>query len=239
MRLQKFLAYCGIGSRRKCEQYIKEGKVKVNGQIIKQLGFKIDPEKDNIEFNHSPIQMYEKKVYILLNKPVGYITTVKDQFHRKTVMTLVNNINERIYPIGRLDYNTEGLLLMTNDGTLTYCLTHPKYEIEKEYIAWLKGIPSKEKINAFKNGLKIEDYITFPTDFTILKKNRGNALVKIIIHEGRNRQIRKMCDKIGHPVISLKRIRIGKILLGDLPTGKWRYLTNIEKNYLLSIKNKK
>lgn len=238
MRLQKFLAHCGVASRRKCEQYIKKGRVKVNGKIIKELGYKINPERDKIEFDHHTVYQYEKEVYILLNKPVGYITTVKDQFHRKTVMDLIDNIDERIYPIGRLDYDTEGLLLMTNDGILTYHLTHPKHEIEKEYIAWLKGIPTEEKINIFKNGLKIEDYTTSAANFIILKKSKGNALVKIIIHEGRNRQIRKMCDKIGYPVISLKRIKMGEISLGDLPVGKWRYLSDIEKDYLLSIKSK-
>lgn len=236
MRLQKFLAHCGIDSRRKCEKYIQEDRVKVNGKIIRELGYKINPDIDRVEFDDQLVSQFEDTVYIVLNKPMGYVTTVKDQFSRKTVVDLISGVQERVYPVGRLDYDTEGLLILTNDGNITYHLTHPKHEIEKEYTALLKGIPSMSEINNFKKGLKIEDYITSPADFEIINIKKGNALVKIVIHEGKNRQIRKMCDSIGHPVISLKRVRIGKIHLEQLPLGAWRYLSNKEIDYLKNIK---
>lgn len=236
MRVQKFLAHCGIDSRRKCEKYIQEGRIKVNGKIIQGLGYKINPDIDKVEFDDQSVSQYEETIYIMLNKPVGYVTTVKDQFNRKTAIDLVNKIQERIYPVGRLDYDTEGLLILTNDGEVTYQLTHPKHEIEKEYIALLKGTPSLKEINHFQKGLKIENYITSPAKFEVLHIKEGNALVKIIIHEGKNRQIRKMCDNIGHPVISLKRVRIGEVYLRGLPLGKWRYLFNKEVEYLKNIK---
>lgn len=235
MRLQKFLAHGGVGSRRKCEEYIVEGKVKVNGKVIKELGYKIDLKSDSIEFENKKINIDQKKIYILLNKPKGYITTVKDQFNRKVILDLISEIDERIYPVGRLDYDTEGLILLTNDGKLTYKLTHPKFEINKEYIALIRGIPSSKEINRFKKGLQIEDYTTSPAEFEIIKLKGSNTMVRIVIHEGRNRQIRKMCDKIGHPVISLKRIKIGKIGIGNLSLGHWRYLDKNEINYLKEL----
>lgn len=237
MRLQKFLAHCGVASRRKCEEFIEEGLVKVNGKIIKELGYKINQQIDVVEFKNKQVYKKGNNVYILLNKPIGYITTVKDQFNRKTIMDLVCDVKERIYPVGRLDYDSEGMLLMTNDGDITYKLTHPKYEINKEYIVHIHGVPTNEKVNSFKSGLKIEDYITSNAEFNIVGIKKGNALARIVIHEGRNRQIRKMCDKIGHPVLSLKRIRIGEILLGDLPSGKWRLLSEDEIDYLKRITN--
>jgi 23S rRNA pseudouridine2605 synthase len=232
MRLQKFLAHCGVASRRKCEEFIKEGMVKVNGELIKELGHKINPQIDIVEFKNIRVYQNEKNIYILLNKPTGYITSVNDQFNRKTIMDLISDVEERIYPVGRLDYDSAGMLIMTNDGAMTYKLTHPKHEIDKEYLVHIQGVPTLEKINNFKNGLKIEDYITSNAEFNIIKINKGNALVSIIIHEGKNRQIRKMCDKIGHPVLSLKRIRIGEVSLGDLPSGKWRFLSETEIAYL-------
>lgn len=235
MRLQKFLAHCGVASRRKSEQLIQEGMVKVNGKIVKELGYKIDPEMDIVKFKNKPIYPKENNIYIALNKPTGYIATVKDPFDRKTIMHLVGNIKERIYPVGRLDNDSEGLIIMTNDGEITYKLTHPKHEIGKEYMALLQGVPTIEKMNSFRNGLLIENYITSKAEFNILKTQKTNAWVQIVIHEGRNRQIRKMCDKIGYPVLSLKRIRVGEILLGKLPIGEWRFLSETEIDYLKKI----
>ena len=236
MRLQKFLAHCGVASRRKCEKMIQEGMVKVNGELIKELGYKVSPKIDIVEFKDKRVYLKENKTYILLNKPIGYITTVKDPFNRKTIMDLISSdIDERIYPVGRLDYDSEGMIIMTNDGKITYKLTHPRYEINKEYMALIDGVPTIEKINSFRNGLQIEDYITSNAKFNIIRIQKGNAVVQIVIHEGRNRQIRKMCDKIGHPILSLKRIKIGEILLGDLPSGQWRFLSEAEINYLTKI----
>lgn len=235
MRLQKYLAYCGIASRRKSEEYIKNGRVKINGEITRELGKKINPQMDIIEFDNIVVKNIQEHMYILLNKPIGFVTTVEDQFNRKTVIDLVNQVNERIYPVGRLDYDTEGLLILTNDGNLTYRLTHPKYEIQKEYIAEIRGIPTKEKIQSFKEGLEIDNYITSPAGFDIIHIKNGNTTTKITIHEGKNRQIRKMCDKIGHPVITLKRIKMGNIELGNLPRGQWRELTEKEIENLKNL----
>ena len=212
-----------------------EGRVKVNGRITKKLGIKIDPEVDLVEFDNKRVAISTKSIYIMLNKPVGYVSTVKDPFKRKTVLDLIHSIDQRIYPIGRLDYDSEGLLLLTNDGALTYKLTHPKFEVEKEYMVLVKGIPTLEEIDAFQNGLEIDQYITSQAGFNIIKIKKGNALVQITIHEGRNRQVRKMCEKIGHPVIYLKRVRIGDIHLGELSLGKWRTLSTEEVEYLKSL----
>jgi 23S rRNA pseudouridine2605 synthase len=235
MRLQKYMAKCGVASRRKCEELIQLGVVKVNGQIIRELGYKVNPEIDIVEVKDKRIKLEEEKIYIILNKPEGYVTTVKDQFNRPTVLDLVDNKGFRIYPVGRLDYNTSGLLLLTNDGDLAHRLTHPRHEITKTYIAKLKGIPSEEELETFRNGIEIDGYITAKAYINILQKSRNSSLVKIKIHEGKNRQIRKMCEKIGHPVIKLKRVAIGEIKLGDLKTGEWRYLSKNEIKYLKSM----
>lgn len=235
MRLQKYLAMCGVASRRKSEKMILQGRVKVNGKVIDKLGYKINPDIDVILVDNKQVIKKENYIYIALNKPEGYITTVKDQFNRPTVLDLVKSINERIYPIGRLDYDTSGLLLLTNDGDLTYKLTHPKHEIEKVYIAKIKGVPTEKKLNKFRKGLKIDNYVTSKAKIEVLKKYNDYSIVKIAIHEGKNRQIRKMCKKINHPVIKLKRIAIGKIELGNLKKGSWRYLSKEEISYLKEL----
>lgn len=232
MRLQKFMAKCGVASRRKSEEIILAEKVKVNGDIVTELGFKVDIDTDIVTVNNKKIELEENKVYILLNKPVGYITTVSDEFNRKKVVDLLKDVDERVYPIGRLDYDTSGLLLLTNDGDLAYKLTHPKYEIKKKYIAKVKGIPTEEKLRQFRNGLKIEDYITSKAKVKIINVDKGNATLEVIIHEGRNRQVRKMCSKIGHPVVELKRIEMDEIKLQDTKEGAWRYLLPEEVEFL-------
>lgn len=238
MRLQKFLANCGICSRRKAEEFILQGKVKVNGKIISELGFKIDPEKDTIFFENQQIKnvAYDKKTYIMLNKPEGCVTTAKDQFDRKTVLDYVN-VKERIVPVGRLDYDTSGLLILTNDGDLTYKLTHPKHNIKKKYIAKVYGVPTKEKLDKFKKGLIIDNYKTLPASIKIIKIEDKNSILEIIISEGKNRQIRKMCQAIGYPVLTLQRIAIENLSLGNLKKGEFRKLTNDEINYLKKISN--
>lgn len=232
MRLQKFMAKCGVASRRKSEEMILQGQVKVNGTTIKELGVKIDIDQDIVTIDGKTLKVEENKIYILLNKPVGYITTMSDEFNRKKVIDLLKNIEERVYPVGRLDYDTSGLLLLTNDGDLAYKLTHPKYEIKKKYIAKVSGVPTEQELKQFREGLRIENYITSKAKIRIVSKEKDNSILEIVIHEGKNRQVRKMCSKIGHAVIELKRIEMGEIKLGDVKEGKWRYLSPTEVEYL-------
>lgn len=230
-RLQKYIARCGVTSRRKAEELILQGHVKVNGLIVNELGSKIDPEHDVVEVNNKKISEKNEHIYIKLYKPEGYVTTVKDQFNRKTVLDLIN-IKERIYPIGRLDYNTSGLLLLTDDGELANKLMHPKYLIYKTYEAVVKGIISDDSINKLKTGVFIEGYKTAPAKVKLLNIKEKQSIVQISIHEGKNRQVRKMFDSVGHPVIKLKRISFGDINLKDLTTGQWKYLSNDEIKFL-------
>lgn len=234
-RLQKIMAACGIASRRKCEELILSGKVRVNGATITQLGFKVDPSVDEIEVNGQRIYVNEEKVYILLNKPVKVITSVHDPQGRVTVLDLIKNVRERIYPVGRLDYLTEGLLLLTNDGELAYRMTHPSYEIEKEYIVTVQDAPMEHQLNMLRNGVMLEDGLTSPADVEVLNSSLSKrCLIRIVIHEGRNRQVRRMFDYIGHQVLELKRRRIGFLTVEELGIGKYRSLT---KNEVSKLKN--
>ena len=234
-RLQKFLAQNGIASRRKCEEYILQGKVKVNGNVVTQLGTQIDPEKDEIKFLNELVKNTDvKHIYILLNKPIGYVTTVKDQFNRETVMDLID-IKERLVPVGRLDMYTSGALILTNDGNFVYKITHPKHEITKTYNVTLKGKITKDEVENLKAGVVIDDYKTKPAKVRILKidEQKDISRVEIIIHEGKNRQVRKMCEAIGKKVLALHRSKIGDIGVQNLKIGKWRYLTEGEVKKLL------
>lgn len=231
-RLQKYIARCGITSRRKAEELIISGKVQVNGCIVKDYVI-VDDEKDVIKIDGKEIKPEENKVYIILNKPEGVITAVKDNFNRKTVLDIVK-VKERIFPIGRLDYDTSGLLILTNDGDFAHEIMHPSKEIDKVYVAEVKGIPDKEDIEAFKKGIELENYITARAEMKIISKMKDTSLAEVTIHEGRKRQIRKMFGKIKHPVISLKRIKVGKLDIGNLKQGEWRYLTQTELNRLLN-----
>lgn len=233
-RLQKYMARCGVASRRKCEEIILLGKVKVNNKVVNELGYKINADNDKVTVDNKLIKPEEKKVYIALNKPEGYVSTVKDEKGRKTIIDLIK-IKERVYPIGRLDYDTSGLILLTNDGDIYNKIIHPREEKNKIYIAIIKGMPSKEEIERFKNGINIDGYITAKASFKVLKSNSDCSEVKIMIHEGKNRQIRKMCEAIKHPVLKLKRVQIGDIKLGDLPKGEWRFLNDNELNYLRKL----
>ena len=230
-RLQKYLANNGIAARRKCEEYIIQGRVKVNGKIVTQLGTKINPEKDIIEFDNKKIDKVEHYVYILLNKPIGYVTTVKDQFDRPTVLDLVK-VKEKILPVGRLDMYTSGALILTNDGEFINKVTHPKNEIEKTYTVTLKGIISEEEVEQLKNGVIIDEYISGKAKVKILKTNEEKQIsrVQITIHEGKNREVRKMCEAIGKKVLALHRRKIGNIDVKNMKIGTWRYLTNQEVN---------
>ena len=238
IRLQKYIADCGITSRRKAEELIKQGKIKVNGKVITELGTKINPKEDIVLYNNKEIKNKEKYVYILLNKPIGYVTTVKDQFNRDSVLDLVK-VKERIVPVGRLDMYTSGALILTNDGDFVYKVTHPKHEIDKTYTVTIKGIVTNEEVERLRKGVQIEEkqkkkkkktYITKPAKVKILKidKEKNQSRLEIIIHEGKNRQVRKMCEAINHKVLALHRSEIAGIGVKDLELGKWRYLKDNE-----------
>lgn len=237
IRLQKYMAEAGIASRRKAEELILEGKVKVNGKIVDELGIKIVPNKDIVEYNGKKAVLEKEYVYILLNKPIGYVTTVKDQFNRDSILDLVKT-NKRIVPVGRLDMYTSGAIILTNDGDFVYKVTHPKHEIEKTYTVTIKGIVKNNEVEELKKGVKIEDYITKPAKVKILKtdEEKNISRLEITIHEGKNRQVRKMCEAIEHKVLALHRSKIAGIGVKDLELGKWRYLT---KNEVTKILNEK
>lgn len=235
LRLQKYLAEAGIASRRKCEEFIAEGKVKVNGQVVTELGTKINPSLDKVEYNNKIIKLEDKEfTYILLNKPIDYVTTVKDQFNRNTVLDLVD-INKRLVPVGRLDMYTSGALILTDDGDFVYKITHPKHEITKTYTVTLKGIVNKEEVELLEKGVDIGDFITSKAKVKILKTDleQNKSRLEITIHEGKNRQVRRMCESIGKKVLALHRSKIGKIDVKDLKIGTWRYLKKSEVDELL------
>lgn len=234
VRLQKYLANCGIASRRKAEELIVNGKISINGKVVTELGTRINPSVDKVLYNGKEVKLEDEHVYILLNKPIGYVTTAKEQFGRDSVMDLVK-VKERVVPVGRLDMYTSGALILTNDGDFVYQLTHPKHEVEKTYTVTIKGIVKNEEVEKLRKGVKIEDYITKEAKVKILKtdKEKNQSRLEITIHEGKNRQIRKMCEAIGHKVLALHRSKIAGIGVKDLSLGKWRYLSNKEVNKIL------
>lgn len=237
IRLQKYLANNGVASRRKCEELILEGKVSVNGEIIRELGTKINPTVDKVIYCGKLINNQEKLVYILLNKPIGYVTTAKDQFNRDTVLDLVK-VKERVVPVGRLDMYTSGALILTNDGDFVYKITHPKHEVTKTYTVTLNGIIEAESVEKLRKGVEIDDYVTRPAKIKILKTDsvKNISRLEITIHEGKNRQVRKMCEAVGSKVIALHRSKIGDIEVKDLKLGNWRYLKEYEVERLLKTK---
>lgn len=227
IRLQKFIANSGVCSRRKAEELITAGKVMVNNSIVTELGTKINSETDEICVNGKKVKNVKTYRYVLLNKPVGYVTTVDDQFNRPIVLDLVKGCDVKLLPVGRLDMYTSGALILTNDGDFIYKITHPKNEIEKTYNVTITGEISQEDINKLKTGVKIDDYISGSAKVKILKidKEKNLSRIEIIIHEGKNREVRKMCEAIGKHVIALHRSKIGSISVKSLKIGEWRYLT--------------
>lgn len=235
MRLQKYMALSGVASRRKSEEMIVEGRVKVNNKIITELGTIIDPKKDKVLVDGKKIKLESNKVYIMLNKPVGYVSTLKDEKGRKIVTDLIEGVRERIYPVGRLDADTTGLLLLTNDGDLANKLTHPSKKIQKRYIAIVEGVPNKAELDKMRKGIYIDGKKTAPAKVKIAKKYEDESILDIEIHEGRNRQVKKMCESINHPIKKLKRVSIGELELGGLLIGNWRFLNEEEMTYLKSL----
>lgn len=233
-RLQKYMARCGVASRRKCEELILSGVVKVNDNIVNELGVKINSAYDKVVVAGRTIFPEENKIYIMLNKPEGYITSVKDEKDRKTVLDIVK-VKERIFPVGRLDYDSSGLLLLTNDGDIYNRIIHPRVEIKKKYLAIVKGSFSAKEIEAFERGVDIGGYITAPCKIDVIENLGKQSKVRIEIHEGKNRQIRRMCAAFNHEVLKLKRETVGKLSLGNLEKGQWRYLNEDEIKYLKSL----
>lgn len=236
-RLQKYLASCGVDSRRKCEDYILQGRVQVNEKKVTELGTKINPESDIVKFDGEIVNIAKKMEYILLNKPIGYVTTVNDQFGRDTVLDLVK-VKERVVPVGRLDMYTSGALILTNDGDFIYKVTHPKHEIKKTYTVTIQGIVQNNEVEQLRKGVLIDDYVTKPAGVKILKTDidKNISRLEIVIHEGKNRQVRKMCEAVGRKVLALHRSKIGNIGVKDLKLGEWRYLQKKEIQGLLKVK---
>ncbi len=225
---------CGVASRRKCEEMILEGRVKVNGVVVKELGFKVS-DSDTVEVGGKIIRKENEYVYYILNKPIGYVTTVKDQKGRKTVIELIPN-DKRVFPVGRLDIMTDGLLLLTNDGDLAYQLTHPKHLVEKEYYVTVNGKVTQEQLSKLENGILLDDGLTAPAKAYIVIETKDRTTISLTIHEGRNRQVRRMIEAIGKKVLKLTRVRLCNLTLSDLPVGKYRSLSKKEveelKKYL-------
>lgn len=232
VRLQKFMADNGVASRRKCEEMIEQGIVKVNGNTA-HLGDKVDPKRDKVTVRGKKIAISDNLRYILLHKPRGYITTMQDEQGRKCVAELVSDVGVRVYPVGRLDRESEGMLLMTNDGAFSNAITHPKRHVPKTYRVTIRPKITDEQIAAFQDGIEIDGRMTAPASLRVLDKSEGRVVVEAIIYEGRNRQIRKMFDELGIEVARLKRTAVGSVKLGMLPQGKWRDLTEDEVRKLM------
>ncbi|MFM1652769.1 pseudouridine synthase [Brevibacillus sp. B_LB10_24] len=228
-RLQKVLAQAGVASRRRCEELIIQGRVEVNGTVIRELGTKVDPLRDRITVDGRQIRR-EEHLYLLLNKPRGVITSLSDPQGRRVVTDLLTGIDERVYPVGRLDYDTSGLLLLTNDGDLANRLAHPSYEIDKVYRAFVRGIPSEDSLRRLAEGVLLEDGMTAPgqASLVVADPTRNRAVIELTIHEGKNRQVRRMCEAVGHPVLALERIRLGFLTLEGVKRGRFRHLTDEE-----------
>lgn len=230
IRLQKFLAQSGIASRRGAEKIIKSGRVRVDGKVVTEMGIKVNPEIQAVHYDNQRVTLAgrEKPVYILLNKPRGYVTTVSDPQGRPVVTSLVKDVSARLYPVGRLDLDTEGALILTNDGQLAHKILHPKFETNKTYEALVKGNPPHGKLDFLRRGIMIDGKKTWPARIVFVKQKEHNSLLQVVIHEGRKRQVRKMFQAIGHPVLHLKRTAYGHLTLGSLKTGSYRFLKSNE-----------
>lgn len=236
-RLQKILARAGFSSRRGAEELIRQGNVTIDGKVVTEMGMRVDPALHRIECNGSPVTQEEEKVYILLNKPTGYLSTLSDPQGRPIVTDLIDGVTARIFPVGRLDYDTEGALLLTNDGELSQQLQHPSFEVNKTYVATVRGNPDGKKIAELEKGIELEGRRTWPARIKVLSAGSKQTTLEIIIHEGRKRQVRKMFAAIGHRVLSLERVAYGGLELGELPRGRYRFLTQKDLGRIFSGKN--
>ncbi len=234
MRINKYISQAGVASRRQADKLVENGAVKINGAVMREPGYDVQ-DGDRVEINGRPIGSMEKKEYVLVNKPLGVITSAKDEQDRPTVMELVKDIDARLFPVGRLDFNTSGALLMTNDGDIAYRLAHPRHQVYKTYIARVSGVVSKEKLWELRKGVDIGGYKTLPARVSIVKGTKNSTILEISISEGKNRQVRKMCKAVGNPVQDLERVAIGEIRLGHLQTGHYRKLTAKELEFLKGL----
>ena len=233
IRLQKYLAECGLASRRKAELLISEGSISVDGKIITEMGYKLDPELQEVRYRGELVRRKKKHTYILLNKPRGYVTTMSDPQGRPIVTSLIKDLGVRVFPVGRLDIDTEGALILTDDGELAHKILHPSHESNKTYEVLVKGLVSRGKIKKLERGIEIDGRSTWPAKISKAVKQGPASRLVITIHEGRKRQVRKMFEAVGHPVINLKRIAYGQLRLGSLPSGSYRYLSREELKKVL------
>ena len=236
IRLQKYLALCGVASRRASEKMIQEGRVAVNGSVITEMGVQVDETRDTVTVDGEIVRPEEEKHYIAYNKPIGEVTTVSDPEGRATVMDKFADYPVRLFPVGRLDYDSEGLLLLTNDGDMMNRVLHPSFEIKKVYLVRVSNQVTDAEIAQLRKGVIIDGRMTSPADVRLTRRDAFSTDLLITIHEGRNRQVRKMIDAIGHQVVHLKRVQFGPVILGDLPSGMWRKLTEEEIRKLVSAK---
>ena len=227
VRLQKYIADCGVASRRKAEELIAAGKVRVNG-VVAQIGQKVDPRHDSVTVSGRKLNRETEYVYLLLNKPRGYVTTMSDEMERKCVAELVADVEKRVYPVGRLDRDSEGMLLFTNDGKFANAMTHPAHHIAKTYCDSVRPAVTEEQLNVLTSSLMIDGRQTVPADVRVISKEDGKSVMEIVLFEGRNRQIRRLCEEAGLETARLKRTSIGQLKLGGLRPGEYRYLTKDE-----------
>ena len=235
VRLQKVIAASGVASRRAAETMIREGRVKVNGKVVRVLGTCIDPSKDHVKIDGRHVQPAEPEVFVLLHKPPGYVTTMSDPHGRPTIADLVAKVKVRVFPVGRLDYDTEGLLLLTNHGKVAQACVHPRYHVPKTYLVKVSGVCTDEEIRNLQEGITLDDGLTAPAVVRKSGKAKANSWLELTIHEGRKHQIKRMLEVLGHRVMRIKRIRFGPLALGDLPLGGSRFATDAEANALRAI----
>ena len=235
MRLQKYLAQSGVASRRNAEKLIAEGHVAVNGETVTEMGVQVDETRDRITVDGKPVTLEEEKHYIAYYKPLYEVTTASDPEGRPTVMDMFRDYPVRLYPVGRLDYDSEGLLLLTNDGELMNRLLHPSHEVPKVYLCRVSNLVSEEDLHRLRRGVMLDGRLTSPAEVRLIRHDELSSTVLVTIHEGRNRQVRRMFDEIGHQVVSLRRVGFGPIRLGDLPRGMWRRLTDEEVRRLKEL----
>lgn len=235
MRINRFLSMAGVTSRRKADTLVEQGRVSVNGETITELGTAVDPATDEVRFDGNLVEIAPTRTYLILYKPIGYLTTLDDPFDRHTVKELLNDVDERVYPVGRLDLDVEGLLLCTNDGKLAHRLMHPKYKVPKTYRARVKGVPSENELERLRQGILLEDGETAPAEVHFCERIGDNSIIELKIHEGRKRQVKRMYEAIDHPIIHLKRTHFAFLDLGNLSPGQTRQLTRFEINRLRKL----